>query len=579
MIPRNRATAGGIVGQGTMTSSVPGTGTCFVAKGLDISLAALQRHDPYINNIMDLASQVALYTFSHKSNEWEKTDVEGSLFVYTRSASPRHGFTIMNRLSMDNRTEPITKDLDLQLQDPFLLYRNARLSIYGIWFYDQEDCRRIAELMKNLTQQELLKAQQGGGSSPRTLHSGDSRGVDILEMLTKARDEYDKGNPSSEPKEIAVSSVIFDNPNLIKPIPVKPTERHCAPVQHQQPRQDGESEPKHLSLAALFGAKDKSVPVSTMRQDSNMQSGGAKAENRPAVPRSLSYEELGQAPAKAAADSSTAHPCLAFQKLMTLRGGGVELRPVSESPENRLWENGGFQPASCPGRNPLHRLFHPPASACSHQQTQLQGAPNLRKPDSGVGPPAEPLGFSSSSSSHQSQPLFFSHSGPQLVAPSPRHPVPGVVYPHELIQRLQLVQQEQNPDGLPRPTLAARFHEPLSQSARPLVTWAEKSPAGEKSNPLFQVSSPQRIPATVAPTLLMSPMEFSQSKAGKPTAESCQGLSRLLSPRQAVEPVSLTPSTLTKGQLQDTLLYLIKNDSSFLNTIYEAYLTSMTKDK
>lgn len=32
----------------------------------------------------------------------------------------------MNRLSMENRTEPITKDLDFQLQDPFLLYRNAR---------------------------------------------------------------------------------------------------------------------------------------------------------------------------------------------------------------------------------------------------------------------------------------------------------------------------------------------------------------------------------------------------------------------------------------------------------------------
>lgn len=32
----------------------------------------------------------------------------------------------MNRLSMENRTEPITKDLDFLLQDPFLLYRNAR---------------------------------------------------------------------------------------------------------------------------------------------------------------------------------------------------------------------------------------------------------------------------------------------------------------------------------------------------------------------------------------------------------------------------------------------------------------------
>ncbi|XP_069346179.1 mRNA-decapping enzyme 1B-like [Eulemur rufifrons] len=103
-----------------------------VGKGRDISLAALQRHDPYINRIVDVASQVALYTFGHRANEWEKTDVEGTLFVYTRSASPKHGFTIMNRLSMENRTEPITKDLDFQLQDPFLLYRNARCESFLI---------------------------------------------------------------------------------------------------------------------------------------------------------------------------------------------------------------------------------------------------------------------------------------------------------------------------------------------------------------------------------------------------------------------------------------------------------------
>ncbi|XP_016041071.1 mRNA-decapping enzyme 1B-like [Erinaceus europaeus] len=101
-------------------------------RGRDISLAALQRHDPYISRIVDVASQVALYTFGPRANEWEKTDVEGTLFVYTRSASPKHGFTIMNRLSMENRTEPITKDLDLQLQDPFLLYRNARREFFLI---------------------------------------------------------------------------------------------------------------------------------------------------------------------------------------------------------------------------------------------------------------------------------------------------------------------------------------------------------------------------------------------------------------------------------------------------------------
>lgn len=48
-----------------------------VGKGRDISLAALQRHDPYINRIVDVASQVALYTFGHRANEWVRADATG----------------------------------------------------------------------------------------------------------------------------------------------------------------------------------------------------------------------------------------------------------------------------------------------------------------------------------------------------------------------------------------------------------------------------------------------------------------------------------------------------------------------
>ncbi|XP_069759696.1 mRNA-decapping enzyme 1B-like [Narcine bancroftii] len=158
------------------------------SRGLDMSLAALQRQDPYIFHIVDVASQVALYTFSQKDNEWEKTDVEGTLFVYSRSASPRHGFTIMNRLNVENRTEPITKDLDFQLQDPFLLYRNAQFSIYGIWFYDKAECQRITDLMKNLTQLEQLKAQKEIDSP----NCSDNKAVDIVQMLFKAEHEYNK---------------------------------------------------------------------------------------------------------------------------------------------------------------------------------------------------------------------------------------------------------------------------------------------------------------------------------------------------------------------------------------------------
>ncbi|XP_041910456.1 mRNA-decapping enzyme 1B [Arvicola amphibius] len=234
-------------------------------KGHDISLAALQRHDPYISRIVDVASQVALYTFFHRANKWEKTDVEGTLFVYTRSASPKHGFTIMNRLSMENRTEPITKDLDLQLQDPFLLYRNATLSIYGIWFYDKEECQRIAKLMKNLSQCEQLKACHGAGagSSPVTLSSGEGREVDILQMLTKAKDEYTKCRSCSEPKQMTSSSAICDNPKLIKPVPVRPSSSQR--LQEPSPNKTSDPEPQHLSLTALFGKQDKAPCHETLK--------------------------------------------------------------------------------------------------------------------------------------------------------------------------------------------------------------------------------------------------------------------------------------------------------------------------
>ena len=35
-----------------------------------INLAALKRRDPYISNVIDSATQVAVYKFSHTTEEW-----------------------------------------------------------------------------------------------------------------------------------------------------------------------------------------------------------------------------------------------------------------------------------------------------------------------------------------------------------------------------------------------------------------------------------------------------------------------------------------------------------------------------
>uniref|UniRef100_A0A8C3TAQ0 5'-(N(7)-methylguanosine 5'-triphospho)-[mRNA] hydrolase n=1 Tax=Chelydra serpentina TaxID=8475 RepID=A0A8C3TAQ0_CHESE len=597
-------------------------GAALLGKGLDISLAALQRHDPYISSIVDVASQVALYTFGHRANEWEKTDVEGTLFVYTRSASPRHGFTIMNRLSMENRTEPITKDLDFQLQDPFLLYRNARLSIYGIWFYDKEECQRIAELMKNLTQQEQFKARKGAGAgaSPMIQSSGDSKEVDILRMLTKAKDEYTKCKTCSEPKQMTSSSAIYDNPNLIKPIPVKPSE-----TQHQQIPQQGknmDSEPQHLSLTALFGKQENS----TIYQDVPEQSQKKHQLNlsvRQRVVRSLSYEEPSRH-----SPSAEKQLCPAIQKLMVR---GTDLHPLSELPENRLCENGNvrsvgevftglFQPVTSHGIVTSHPAQDTASTQSLLQKLQGQSGSVTKIDPSATGTVSSTASIFSRTSAatasatqinNMTQPhlVYFNGSlptqtlGPQTIGKEqsklPKQPLSlsgnpstnsGVISPQELLKKLQIVQQEQQLHVSSRPTLAAKF--PVvtqnNNSLKPLDSWIDKTSGAQKQSPLFQVISPQRIPATVTPALLMSPMLFTQSTPAPPKAsesgclppanqESAANSASLLLSMQNPEPSVVNSNSLTKLQLQETLLHLIQNDDNFLNIIYEAYLFSVRK--
>ncbi|NXU34038.1 DCP1B enzyme, partial [Drymodes brunneopygia] len=537
-----------------------------------------------------------------------------------RSASPRHGFTIMNRLSMENRTEPITKDLDFQLQDPFLLYRNARLSIYGIWFYDKEECQRIAELMKNLTQQEQFKAQQGTGAgvSPMIMNSANNKEVDILRMLTKAKDEYTKCKTCSEPKQITSSSAIYNNPNLIKPIPVKPSESQQQRISQQSKNVD--PEPQHLSLTALFGKQDKadvSEALSKQQQE--------KLPGRQGVVRSLSYEEPGrQSP------SAERQLCPAIQKLMVR---GTELQPLAEFPESRLCENGTvppvgeafsglFQPVGSHGvaaphgaqdtagtQSLLHKLqaqagsvakMDPSATAPGNSTAAV-----FSRTPAAVGAPAAPV-------SNLSQPpfngVYFNGSlpGQTLEAQTlgkeqsklPRQPLPlsgnqaansGVISPQELLKKLQIVQQEQQLHVSSRPTLAAKFPV-VTQSTntlKPLDSWIEKTPGTEKQSALFQVISPQCIPATVTPTLLMSPMVFTQASPAPPKAESgrlaaanpepAASSATLLLPLPTPEPAVGSSPSITKMQLQETLLHLIQNDDNFLNIIYEAYLFSVRK--
>ncbi|KAI3366400.1 hypothetical protein L3Q82_000555 [Scortum barcoo] len=417
-------------------------------------------------------------------------------------------------------------------------------------------------------------------------------------MLTKARTEYDKGQSTSEPKEIGGSSVLCGNPNLIKPIPVKPN------------TQDSEgAEPRSLPLATLFGSQHhlspKSDTVSPLAAPGRGSSAGTAA--RPPVARTLTYEEtvnsgrsvtskggnvraviggrlvgedgghvVGLLPTPAAAlqhqQQQQQQHCPAIQKLMQgqrgVGGVGGVLQTVSESPENRLCDNG--VPLEQHHHHHLFHHHHQQHHHHHHQQQELQPDP-IKRLFQTQPPPPSSASFTSPPPSpppHHAAQTLLPCSRPPISPPSPFAAIsglsshmPGVVSPHELLQKLQLVQQEQSlaSHDPPRlcPGLAPRFLGPTQGQGAGPVPNQTTATAGQKAALQFQVISPQRIPATVAPNLLLSPSVFTQAKSSgvlsAAAQEGCSApstLSRL--------PMQEEVRVLSKSQLQATLLHLIQ---------------------
>lgn len=154
---------------------------------LRMNLVAVKKVDPYAKDIIDTSSHVAYYTFNSEGNEWEKTNVEGALFVYSRVAEPYHNIFVNNRLNTRSLVEPITSEIEIQSQPPFLLYRNRLKKIRGFWFYNLAECDRISELVGKLV--ENCKKDKMDHQNNSSISNNVNN---IFSMLSKAQEDFYK---------------------------------------------------------------------------------------------------------------------------------------------------------------------------------------------------------------------------------------------------------------------------------------------------------------------------------------------------------------------------------------------------
>ncbi|KAJ1643806.1 hypothetical protein IWQ61_010487, partial [Dispira simplex] len=105
-----------------------------------LNLNGLQRYDPTITRIIDQTSHVVIYYYDTQANRWEKEGVEGALFFYQRSVAPYYGFTVMNRVGLDNFSALFRPTLEIQLTTDFIIFRDVRGTNTGNKEEKEEEC-------------------------------------------------------------------------------------------------------------------------------------------------------------------------------------------------------------------------------------------------------------------------------------------------------------------------------------------------------------------------------------------------------------------------------------------------------
>nr|XP_047903441.1 mRNA-decapping enzyme 1A isoform X1 [Anser cygnoides] len=574
--------------------------------GQEISLAALQRHDPYITSIADVTGQVALYSFSPKANEWEKTDIEGTLFVYKRSASPYHGFTIVNRLNMHNLVEPVNKDLEFQLHEPFLLYRNASLSIYSIWFYDKNDCHRIAKLMAKVVEQEAQRSQQVSQdrkSPSRTNGCSENRPIDILEMLSKAKDEYERNQISD--LSIISSSGMQQNTNLLKSGSTEASEQKPS-IQVQD--QTFQLRPKHLTLEELFGTsvpKEQPAPPypNAERREKLQTDTSAREQQNLLLPFSFDQSTVIQQPlgksespnVKTSANPLNQQECLtpmlippasvSQPDVKSISSYSVRLSPILNSastmeaaPAQRLpglKQNNSLMQVMQQAAKQISPLVNQPPSEVNHApQNLVAGQSQL------IAPLTSTNTGTVSNTSHTSVDLL------QKLRLTPQH---------DQMQQQSLTKTSLTPNisasvgQLATPESFKESHSKPSTLNNKIIPSLQVTVQQNKESEVFpqtktlsktsQVTPPQFVTATttVTPSILLSPSVFQQSATKATEVENKANSSSPLT-LGTTEIQTIPPTVLSRSQLQEALIHLIKNDSRFLSTIHEVYLQVLTKN-
>ncbi|KAF7563600.1 hypothetical protein G7046_g504 [Stylonectria norvegica] len=143
----------------------------------ELNISVLQRYLPSIHTIRSIAANAVIYTFDPTSESWDKSGVEGTMFVCEQSPSPedsnhrnRACVFILNRRGLDNVIVDLARVSHVEISGELVILKvegdwEQGDKVLGVWIHNDKDETR--EVNGKAIQESWGSARSAGAVEER----------------------------------------------------------------------------------------------------------------------------------------------------------------------------------------------------------------------------------------------------------------------------------------------------------------------------------------------------------------------------------------------------------------------------
>lgn len=184
-----------------------------------LNLSVLQRHLPSTVSIDFLAPYAVVYIFSTATESWEKSGIEGTLFV-VRLRDEGHAVVVLNRRGLDNFILHLKTAEEVDVTDEYIILQGNggnnlgsgdadEQKVYGLWIFEEEQgstkgvrgacgsfivgCAETAEGTSKIG--GVNGVGQWSGPTRQQSTAGAPSGPDLMALLNPSRGQLSNSTP------------------------------------------------------------------------------------------------------------------------------------------------------------------------------------------------------------------------------------------------------------------------------------------------------------------------------------------------------------------------------------------------